>query len=181
MTADLLDLPPIPSDILPPIFFAVGELVLGWAFAEQNLDNMVTIFFHGAGAKTEAELPVALNRKMKYLRKCLRTVPALASFRANAEQLIDEAEKLSDTRHTVIHGAISEYNSQIQVITFVKLKAVKDRHWVDPRHMKLDHLLGIGVEAGKLGLRLGDLTRRLLDTFVPKDVRDKLGRDLGRQ
>jgi hypothetical protein len=174
------DTPPIPSEILHSIYAAVGELILKWAHAEQILDNMITIFFHGAGAKSERDLPVALSRKMRYLRKSLRTTPSLATFRETANNLLSETKKLSDIRHTVVHGALTEYDAATQTITFVKLKAVKDTHWVDPRLVKLDDLLGVGEEAGNLALHLGDLLKGLLEAFVPKDVLDKHRRGLGR-
>jgi hypothetical protein len=180
MRADLPEPPPIPADVLMAVYAAVGELVIGWALAEQMLDHMVTLCFHGAGAKTERELPVALTRKLRYLRKCFARVPSLPPFRERASNLLDETEKLSDIRHTVIHGAISDYDTTTETIIFVKLKAVKDRHWVDPRRVKGTALLAAGGEAADLGSRLGDLARGLFDTLVPENVRDKLRRDLGR-
>lgn len=164
----------IPREILMAIYPPVGELVVTWAMTEQMLDHWVTIFFQASGGeRLITELPAGLKRKMKFLRRSLRELPALAPFKDEGLALLSEVAGIADYRHTVVHGALAKYDARSETITFVKLKAVKDKHWIQPRTMKGNDLLNIGSVALDFCSRLGDFTKRLVDAFVPQDVLDK--------
>ncbi len=168
-------------DVLMTLYGPVGEIVIGWALAEQILDNCVALFFHAAGGRQiEPELPRMLKRKISFSRRCLNKLAPLADFRQQGTAFMDEIAILAELRHTLIHGALSDYDAATATYTFTRLDAVKDKHWIQPRTVSLPILLNTGGKCLDLGSRFGDFLKRLVEAFVPEDVIKKYPGPIGR-
>jgi hypothetical protein len=115
----------IPADVIKPLYTAVGHIVVNWAFVEQSLDMWIAIIYQTSDDRCiEDVIPMALGRKIRFLRKCFNRMHVLANFRAEALDYIAKAKELSDTRHFIIHDTISKYNPTDHTFTFVKLDVV---------------------------------------------------------
>jgi hypothetical protein len=89
----------------------IGFVVVHWALTEQQLDNWVNVCFNNCGGSKFQKgrgVPRSLKPKLAFLNKCLKTVPALAEFREEGVDLLTRLSSASQTRHDLIHGAITE-------------------------------------------------------------------------
>ena len=161
---------PLPDDLFPPLSMSVGQLVLSWSFVENSLDQWVAIIYQGVGGKQiEREIPRALKRKIKFLRRCFKNIALLEPFAEEAIELLGQAKDVSDIRHIVVHGYISKYDSNTQTVTFVKLDARKDIHRINETPLTFDQLLEAGGKCLDLSLNCAKLTKRFTNTFVAKN------------
>src|SRR5579885_1178054 len=96
---------PVSAQEMPDIFSAVGNFVVNWAVLEHLLDSMGAVIFHLAGGKAvNHQMQRNLSRKIAFLRRCFKSLGALQPFADEAIEFIAEADRLSDTRHFVVHG-----------------------------------------------------------------------------
>lgn len=89
----------------------VGFGVVHWSLTEQQLDNWVNVCFNNCGGskvQNDRGIPKSLKPKLAFLKKCLRTLPALAEFCNEGFALISRVSSASTRRHDLIHGAITE-------------------------------------------------------------------------
>ena len=157
----------IPDDLFPPLSMAVGQMVLSWSFVEVSLDQWVAIIYQGVGGRNLAEeIPRALTRKIKFLRRCFRNIAALDPFAEEATKLLDRAKEISEIRHTVVHGYISKYEPHTQTVTFVKLDAEKDIHRRFEIPLTFPQLLDAGGKCLDLSTDFTRFTKRLTDSFA---------------
>lgn len=160
---------PIPVAALPPLYSAVGELVVNWAFAEQALVGIIAVIYQAAGGKHEdAVIPVAFGRRRKFLRRCFARIPALAPFAAEGQQILVEAKALEAIRNAIIHGALSGYDATTGGYTFTKLDT-DDReriHIANSLTTTPADLRGATIDCQQLARRAGALADRLMDQFV---------------
>ena len=93
-----------PYDGDDELYSALGKLTISWAYAEFGLDWLIREIHEPlrAGAK----VPIALNRKLEYLRKAFGTVDRLATFRERFEKIADQIHDAAEERHDLIHGLI---------------------------------------------------------------------------
>lgn len=88
---------------------AVGRLTLSWATLELGLDICaLAVHRYHREARTDPELPRALGRKLRYLRKAFETLPEMASARESFLKVMDDIEKSAEVRHDMIHGIVNE-------------------------------------------------------------------------
>ena len=158
---------PIPDDLFPLLSLSVGQLVLSWSVVEVSLDQWVAIIYQGVGGKQiEREMPRALSRKIKFLRRCFKSILALEPFAEEATNLLGRAKELSSIRHTVVHGYVSKYDPDTQTATFVKLDAGKEIHQINITPLTFDQLLGAGGKCLNLSTDFTKFTKRLTDVFA---------------
>ena len=158
----------IPDNLFPPLSMAVGQLILSWSFVEVSLDQWVAVVYQGVGGKQiEREIPRGLDRKIKFLRRCFKRIPALEPFAEEATDILSRAKKLSSIRHTIVHGFVSKYDPHTQTMTFVKLDARKDRdiHRVNETPLTFAQLLDAGGECLNLSTDSARLAKRLAERF----------------
>ncbi len=89
----------------------IGFVVVHWSLAEQQLDTWVNVCCNNCGGKSLLDrkgVPQALKRKVAFIRRCLRELQALASYRDECASLLSRFLSASDKRHDLIHGAIAE-------------------------------------------------------------------------
>jgi hypothetical protein len=159
-----------PDAFMTNLSLAVGQLVLDWAFVEQNLDMCIAVIYHTAGGKhIDPVLPRSVKRKVRFLKLCFKTIDTLAPFKEQALPMLSEAKTLAHARHTVVHGVLSDYDDPTGTVTFVMLDAKPELHHVVRRKLDFLQMLSAGEKCRTLTFQLRDLTQCLLDTFMPED------------
>ena len=157
----------IPDDLFPPLSLSVGQLILSWSFIEVSLDQWVAIIYQGGGGqKIEREIPRAINRKIKFLRRCFKSIAALEPFAEEATNLLGSAKELSGIRHIIVHGYPSTYDPDTQTVTFVKLDAGRDIHRVNETPLTFAQLLDAGGKCLDLSTDVTRLTKRMVKAFT---------------
>ena len=173
----------VPESILPTIYSAVGFLVVNWALVEHSLDTWSTVIFHLAeGKRVNHQMQRNLGGKLEFLRRCFKRIGALAPYSEEALQLLTTAERLSLTRHFVVHGALAHYEPQDGTIIFSKLDLVDDytRHKINELTIPLEKLTDEGMECLKIFSPILELSVRLINAFVPEEHRHKLSSTIRR-
>lgn len=173
---------PVPPQLVDPLANAIGRLAMAWAGLELMLDAQVAVIYQLAGGRhLERELPKALNRRINFLRRCYRQIAALSGFSAKAAPLLDETDRLSETRHTVIHGAPAHCDPSGPSFIFVRMEVNKDKTMHKGNELSLT--LGQIVDCGRKSQGLADdfysLANRLMDAFMTDDQREKVFGTLG--
>ena len=85
--------------------YMVGMISQQWALIEGSLDFSAFVVFHSFGGKsTASELPRALDRKVKWLRKSIATSPQTASFSEHSTDLLNAVSEAKQFRHDCVHG-----------------------------------------------------------------------------
>lgn len=153
-----------PGSDLESLFKAIGFVVVQWGHAEQTLDLIANTLFRDFDGKRFAKrIPKMLETKLKFVRDCLSNTPSLDQFRPDCESLIDRFDRLSRTRHAIVHGAIESFSSKSSAFTFAKLGVDGDTHRV--RQIAFDsvefpslirELLRLGADANKLARKIWD-------------------------
>lgn len=107
--------PPEPTDedirYFADLCECIGFVVVHWSLTERQLDNWVNVCFNNCGGKKFQNghgIPKALNRKITFLKRCLRRLSILEAFRDEGIDLLNRISESSEKRHNLIHGAISE-------------------------------------------------------------------------
>jgi len=169
----------LPEDVLPPLYSAVGHLVVTWANVDRALDFWIAIIYHDVGGKEEEhEIPRAFDRKKRFLSRCFRKVAVLAPFAADAHKFMALATSISETRHFVVHGTLSDFDPANGEFTFVNLKRNKPKNMHIMQELRITgpQLLKKGVQCSVLGTQMYDFAFRLIKTFTPED---EIGEDAG--
>ena len=162
--SDLLD------DLERPYYTTVGLFVANWAFVEIALDHWITIIFRSAGGKhVEREMPKALSRKLKFLRRCIRRIDALAPYSEQALRYMTRAGELAKTRQFVIHGVLTNFDENHMLIGFVKIDSAPDKtqRIISELIIPVQDLLNQGVECMDLASDMFDLAHRFGERFIP--------------
>ena len=114
-----------PGSDLEALFIAVGFIVVQWGQAEQSLDLLVSVLSHAYPGKREKKLPVMLEVKIDFVRKCIANTPEIAHLSKDLESLLQEFESLAPMRHDLVHGAITSITPTSRGFTFLKLDSDK--------------------------------------------------------
>lgn len=165
-----MNAPNIPVDALPPLYTAVGELVINWAILESSIVKIIATIYHGAGGKhVDAKIPVAFKRQVKFLRLCSKRVGSLAPYASEIQGLLAAAAKLVIIRTAVVHGALSAYDPARLRYSFTKLDVVDGDtiHEVNTITTTLNDLRGAVIESQSLTRRAFALLDGLNKAFMP--------------
>lgn len=174
----------LPDDFERPFYTTVGLFVANWAFVEIALDHWITIIFRSAGGKhVEREMPRALSRKLKFLRRCTRQIDALAPYSKQALRYMTRPGELAKTRQFVVHGVLANFDADYMLISFVKIDTAPDKteHIVSELIIPVQDLLNQGVECMNLASDMFDLAHRLGERFIPGYVPYEPPRRVGRK
>lgn len=109
------------------LFSAVGRLTISWAHLEFGLDISILIL-HGMLSEKyrEKEIPRALKKKIKYLRKAIRLLPMDDDVLQTFMNFLDKIQDESEVRHDVIHGVVTEHIEGSGEATFTRIFHRKD-------------------------------------------------------
>lgn len=153
----------ISSDLLDALCPVVGSIAINWSMAESALEQMVLIFHKDCGGdKYEKMIPMMLDRKIRFCRKCVNNLPSLTPYRDRLLRLLDRMAKLSQVRHDVIHGALSEYNERTRRIKFSRLRGDVLHH----PHYTVRQLLAAQGRILGLGTALLLVNKKLAEQFL---------------
>ena len=158
-----MEQPALPSEAFPPLYVAVGELVVNWAMAESAINAIIAIIYQSAGGKhINPIIPVAFKRKMKFLRLCFKNVDALR------RNILQKASDITFIRNAVIHGAVSDFKPESGKYTFTKLDVVDNStfHQANSVITKLSDLRGATIDAQNITAAAQAFSNRLMDAFV---------------
>lgn len=156
-----------PGSDIETLFKAVGFVVVQWGFAEQSLDLLVAnIFavFREHPSLNNQHRPTNLEPKIKFLRYCFATIPALEQFRAESEMLLPRFAAAGKTRNDLVHGAISKTTVEDGSFMFLKVDVKpKEHHSIRPVFLDdsdwpafRKELLGLGRDGQSLAKRVWD-------------------------
>ncbi len=161
----------LPPDVIEPLWAAIGHMVHSWSVVEMCLDYNTAIIFRLAGGRhLDDQLPQALGRKIRFLRRCFKQIEPLRGFADEALGYIDEAKRLSETRHLVVHGSATKYDPDKQAFGFVKLDLTNGRtiHKANTALVPLRKLRDDAVDCQELTKNFLPFTQRLLHALVPE-------------
>ena len=150
---------------------------------ERCIDYCIAIIYQRAGGKhIETEIPFALKRRVRFLRRCFQRLEPLAPFRPDAIKLLNRVESLTDTRHMLVHGCLSSILPQGEdhQFVFVKIDLTENKQLhvsnsltTSGRQLRQD----IG-EAFALATDLTGFVERLLEAVVPEHKTNNLFRSV---
>lgn len=96
---------PFHSDIERDYHAWVGLYITTWGGAEVMLDSLIHLLYaHFNAASVDAERPLALARKLRFLRKAAQKLDVLKPERKEIASLTDFLSTESDFRHDLVHG-----------------------------------------------------------------------------
>jgi len=151
-------------------FAAIGRLTVAWALLEAGLDMSVgCIHLYAGGSQAiEPELPRALERKMRYLRKAFNQIGPLSRWKETFPTLAEQIKVASDFRHDIVHGfAISHPPGSIQV-TLLRFLWEPQNYRIKPITVTAELLLREALKAQKLAGQTLSLANELAENFSPK-------------
>ena len=169
--AGLGSLSPIPNSAFPPLYRAVGELVVTWAIAESMIVKMIAAIYQRAGGKhDDRKIPVAFKRQRRFLRLCFRSISDLAPFADEGSIILDAAASLTFIRNVVVHGAVCGFEPNTGRYTFLRLEVVDGDtvHQANTVTTTLLDLRGAVMETQDLTKRAIVLYDGIMDAFVRK-------------
>ncbi|PCJ70339.1 MAG: hypothetical protein COA62_06985 [Rhodobiaceae bacterium] len=133
------------------LFAAIGRLTVSWAHLELGLDAMIdTIFYDLENPPKEKELPIALRRKLKYLRKAVKLIPMRPGDAEEYAALIDNIAKESDIRHDIIHGAIVEHTEGTGTARAIRIIRERGKFSQKEIHLTIQSVMEAVVRVNKL-------------------------------
>jgi hypothetical protein len=158
----------IPTDDLAELNFAVGSLVVLWGYTEASLNaSVVTVFRFAGGHHHASEIPVAMGRKLKFVRRCLRRIPALAPFTDEGINLMAQVGILAKKRNDIIHGFVTNQDRKTQTFTFTNLGSAAEVALIRSQaKFTPNDIVDIGRVCIPLTLELAQFADRLAQTFV---------------
>lgn len=148
---------------------AIGFVEVNWALFEQSLDFIVLVA-HGdlGGNVIEKELPRSYSRKVTFLKKAFSKIVVLNPLKTEAAEILCRGDKLSKTRHDLMHGVVTHIKSVEGRYTFAKIDYVGDGHAyrdfvfnAEDFPSLADELLHLGRQATGLGVKVDEIEQRL--------------------
>lgn len=82
---------------------AIGHLAVGWGYVE-HLFDLTNAAIINRFETDENELPRSLKPKISFYRRSFLKIPELSPFKEKALKITDEASRLKEIRHDIIHG-----------------------------------------------------------------------------
>ena len=145
-------------------FRTIGFIVVQWGHCEQSLELLVNTLFRDFGGKTlsgRKRMPRPVSEKVAFLKECAAQLPALTQFRAELEALASDFEHVTQMRHDLVHGALTDVPVANGVFTLMRLDAHPDIHEVKTFEYDLKNfpifeaaLIKLGAAASKLACRV---------------------------
>lgn len=84
---------------------ALGYLVIDWAAAENQIDALIAeIYIKHQGAAIDPQQPIALARKLRFLKRAIINLPPGNAAKETGQALIAEALELAQARHWCVHA-----------------------------------------------------------------------------
>jgi hypothetical protein len=107
------------------LYAVAGELVIQWGMVEASLNTLISLIYKDYGGNElggeKQTIPVPFTRRIKYLKRCFKEIPALMPFAEEARTIRSQAKTLSFVRDYIAHGFLSTWNTETGVYTFGRL------------------------------------------------------------
>jgi hypothetical protein len=142
----------------------VGFIVVQWGHCEQSLELLTNVLFQYFGGKNLARskrMPKQLAAKLDFVKACASTVPALAPFKDDLLAVVEEFAQLTQIRHDIVHGALTDTSPLGSVFQFIRLQTHPDTHEVMPFLYDLNvfpklrkRLIDLGAAAPRMAKRV---------------------------
>ncbi len=161
----------VPLDALPPLYAVIGETVANWSIIETALGSWVAIIYQAAGGNRHAKvIPLALGRRMTFLRLCFNKITALQPFATDGRALLDRIGNIKDTRHMLVHGVVSNYSPDNHEFLFVRLDLDKAETMQVIKELSISaaKMLNDSGEAMAIATDCLIFAERLLQALVPE-------------
>lgn len=154
---------------LKPLCMAVGHITILWGITEYSLDLCISAFFHTCGGsklKSFHELPRSLNKKIEFVRACVKNIPSLAEFQEEALELMDMISGLKEERHKLTHAALFAAASSVDTFVFSKLSVTKDWHYEEEVEFDLKDFPTYELVFGSLASDTIDFAHKISERFL---------------
>lgn len=156
------------STALDTIAKAFGLVVIQWGQAEQSLDLIVALLWQSLDSRHHArKIPIMLEPKLTFLRKCFESIEVLRDLNAEAASLLTEFERLSSLRHDLIHGAVASLAPVNGHFVLAKLDVRDGFHHVREVRVSVaaypqlvNELVAIGRRSHELGATVAERIKR---------------------
>lgn len=159
---------PVPAEALPPLYSAVGQLVINWANIDLTISRIVALVYQAAGGKHQAHgIPKPLNRRTRFLRHCFAMVAPLKPFDADLITILDSVDQMAAIRNAVTHGALAGYTPTTGQYAFIGIDALgrQDVHQVAAFSLTVPALRASTVDVQRLVRTSLAFEERLRDAF----------------
>jgi hypothetical protein len=114
-------------------------------------------------------MPRLYSAKAKFLRRCFKAIAPLHVHADRADEILDRADALATTRNDLMHSVVTHVHPIRGEYRLSKIDIEKDRQvyreviFASRAFPKLaEELLDLGRDAGRFGLELLALERRVL-------------------
>ena len=153
------------------LYSQVGFIVINWGHCEQSLELLINTLhrqFGGDKLPKRKKMPRQLSSKLDFVKECVLGIPVLSPYKDELDNLVRDFEAVKQTRHDLMHGAITDDPVINGVFTFIRLQAESDIHEVKPFQYDLKNfpklsetLVRLGADAPKVARRVFEASRKL--------------------
>ena len=150
-----------PGSTFESLLKTIGFVVVQWGHCEQSLELIVNTLhgnFGGNSLPRRRRMPRPVSEKVAFLGECAEQLPSLVDFRSRLEALAIDFGEVTQLRHDLVHGALSDEPIKDGVFTFIRLDAHPYTHDVKTFEYDLKRfpmleatLMKLGATAPKLG------------------------------
>lgn len=148
------------------LFFAVGRIVISWAYVEMAIDQCVTLVYRKCGGKSiESPAPKLLKRKCDFLKRAFKKIPELDAFKDEALALITKVLDIAEQRHE-IHGAFFGIDNKTGAFMFLKYDHGPTDYALRPFYRDYSQLEKRGTKMLDLAGEFGGFANRLSKHFA---------------
>jgi hypothetical protein len=148
------------------LFKTIGFIVIQWGHCEQSLELLVNTLFREYGGNKlpkVKKMPKPLAAKIAFVKECAAHIPFLAPFRTEIDSLVRDFEALTQTRHDLVHGALTDAPVVDGVYSFIRLDTHPDIHEVKEFQYDLKVFPSLAEALMRLGSDAPKLARRVFD------------------
>lgn len=153
-----------PGGTFESLLRTVGFVVVQWAHCEQSLELLVNTLFREHGGNKlpgRRRMPRPVSEKVAFVKECAAQIPSLASFKSEIDALASDFNAVLQTRHDLMHGALSDVPVSNGVYTFIRLDAHPDIHEVKEFHYDLKKFPALESSLMRLGARAPEIAKRV--------------------
>jgi len=124
-----------------------------------------TLFLHYGGNKLPKvkKMPKPLGAKIAFVKECAMHIPTLAPFRTEIDSLISDFEALTQKRHDLVHGALTDARVVNGVYSFIRLETHPDIHEMKDFQYDLKVFPSLAESLLRLGADAPKVVKRVLD------------------
>lgn len=143
----------------------IGMIANSWAMIEYCVDIINTIIFFRHDARSyEKRIPVALESKLKFLRRACNRIPKLKADGAAILPLVEDVLALRRHRHVVIHGVATGFDTGTVTYNFIKNE--NDNILLGQATLTLQALYDLVEESTQLARRANEIEDRFRVAWV---------------